>query len=433
MIENAPKRLFLTVQAAILSLLLVLLGGVPLGAAAQEEQAPTVGEIVVDSYDCDTGQLTFHVPVTDLPHDPVDDGSLGYTVVGHYEQGPDSSVPGHGFNVEAQDAPYTGDLQLSVNVPPSNAADIPEGSSDSSGTIASIDISVGVGYESGTGASDTSSTTYTVDCGDATVPSSPEGDDGDGTVTDTADTTGAETVTDDGELIPICVQYFESAPSVQYLTEAQIDEIEAIWAAYDQSDIPPPQITGYPDPATGSCATENGVPIDYDPDSYTLICVPSGPEGTGPLVPQLAINQYLQESEDVILADPDTGDCSPDDASSPEPGEGDDGATVDPTSADTAVDDAVRGGNTAEDGDGTVTEDETNTEVASTDDPVETDSGGTADTEVINGTSGDDVTELPNTGAGRATNGSASILLVTLLSGIAVLCSFTAMRIRPRT
>lgn len=113
----------------------------------------------------------------------------------------------------------------------------------------------------------------------------------------------------DEGLIPVCVQGFESTPGCKYLTQAQIDEIEATWAAYDQSDIPPPQITGYPDPATGSCATESGVPVDYDPEFYTLVCVGSGPEGDGPLVPQLAINHYLGGADDIILADPETGAC----------------------------------------------------------------------------------------------------------------------------
>lgn len=126
----------------------------------------------------------------------------------------------------------------------------------------------------------------------------------------------------DGDLIPVCVQGFESTPGVEYLTQAQIDEIEATWAAYDNKDIPPPRITGYPDPATGSCATENGVPIDYDPAVYTLVCVGSGPEGDGPLVPRLAISRYLTAESDVVLADPETGAC-------PEQGAADDAAQGD--------------------------------------------------------------------------------------------------------
>jgi hypothetical protein len=67
--------------------------------------------------------------------------------------------------------------------------------------------------------------------------------------------------------IPVCVQWFESPVLVEYFTQAQIDEIEATWAAYDYSDIPPPQIMGYPDPATGSCAPQAG---DADGTEYAL-------------------------------------------------------------------------------------------------------------------------------------------------------------------
>jgi len=113
----------------------------------------------------------------------------------------------------------------------------------------------------------------------------------------------------DDDLIPVCVQAFESPVYVDYLTQAQIDEIEAEWAAYDYSDIPPAQIIGYPDPATESCATENGVLKAYDPEFFTPVCVPSGPERDGPLVPQFVSNHYLPGYEDVILTDPGTGAC----------------------------------------------------------------------------------------------------------------------------
>lgn len=131
----------------------------------------------------------------------------------------------------------------------------------------------------------------------------------------------------DKGLIPVCVQAFESPVYVDYLTQAQIDEIEATWAAYDQSDIPPPQITGYPDPTTESCATENGVLKDYDPAFSTPVCVPSGPERDGPLVPQFVSNHYLPAYEDVILADPETGACLQAETSEPLPVESGEGAT----------------------------------------------------------------------------------------------------------
>jgi len=111
------------------------------------------------------------------------------------------------------------------------------------------------------------------------------------------------------DLIPVCVQWFESPVLVEYFTQSQIDEIETTWAAYDYSDIPPPQIMGYPDPATESCATENGALKDYDPAFSTPICVPSGSERDGPLVPQFESNHYLRGYQDVILADPVTGAC----------------------------------------------------------------------------------------------------------------------------
>ena len=61
-----------TRRTALLVLLLGVMSIVPIGAAAQSGPDSTVGEIVVDSYDCDTGLLRFHVPVTDLPHYPDD-------------------------------------------------------------------------------------------------------------------------------------------------------------------------------------------------------------------------------------------------------------------------------------------------------------------------------------------------------------------------
>lgn len=204
-------------------------------------------------------------------------------------------------------------------------------------------------------------------------------------------TTVAETGTNDRNLIPVCVQSFEAAPSVQYLNQAQIDEIETTWAAYDESDIPPSQITGYPDSATGSCATENGEPIDYDPDTYTLICVPSGPEGDGQLVPQLAINQYLQGAEDVILADPDTGGCSPEDPLSPAPGEGEDGATGGSASEDTAGEDVAAETNTTD-----IDEGEDNITAGTGSDGNEPENASSDDSD-----GSDDITSLPETGAAQ--------------------------------
>ncbi|HYH11140.1 MAG TPA: hypothetical protein VD789_02205, partial [Thermomicrobiales bacterium] len=355
-----------------------------------ETPAPTVGDIVIDSYDCETGDLEFHVYVTDLPHDPVDDGSLGYSIVGRYDQGPDSELPASGYNVPAEEAPYTGDLYLTNTMPPTNEGFIYEGSDDPVGSLVSIDISLGVGYDSGDGASDTSSISYPVGCGAAVQPTDPPVN---------PEPTEPDTGSDIGELIPVCVQGFESTPHVQYLTQAQIDEIEATWADYDQSDIPPPQITGYPDPATRSCATENGVPIDYDPEIYTLVCVASGPEGDGPLVPQLAINHYL-DTDTAILADPDTGACSQDETTDDE-----------------------EAGSSEETGD-SATEDASGESV----------SGDGSEGAERDGADDDDgeVTSLPSTGVGVTATEADSPALVLALGGFAALVGFVTLRLRLR-
>lgn len=111
----------------------------------------------------------------------------------------------------------------------------------------------------------------------------------------------------DDALIAVCISSFEDPIHVEWLTEEQIAEIEAL--VEDPFEPPPPKIVGYPDPETGSCATENGELKDYDPDVYTPICVPSGPDRNGPLIVQLAINHYLPAYHNLVLADPVTGAC----------------------------------------------------------------------------------------------------------------------------
>lgn len=122
---------------------------------------------------------------------------------------------------------------------------------------------------------------------------------------------GAAHAQDSGEsLTAVCVSSFESPIVVRYLTDEQITAIEAL--VDDGTDIPPPKIVGYPDPETGSCATENGELKAYDPEHTTPICVPSGPEGNGPLIVMFYSNHYLPSYaayNDVILADPETGVC----------------------------------------------------------------------------------------------------------------------------
>lgn len=104
----------------------------------------------------------------------------------------------------------------------------------------------------------------------------------------------------------VCVQGFEDPIHVEYLTDAQIADIDGL--EQDPSEPPVPQTVGYPDPATGSCATENGELMEYDPEITTPICVSAGPRGET-LVVQFVANHYLTAYDNVILADPETGAC----------------------------------------------------------------------------------------------------------------------------
>lgn len=148
-------------RTAMMLFLLAMMSIVPLGAVAQSGPAPTVGDAVVDSYDCDTGELNFHVPVTDLPHvNPSEaNGSLGYDLLPDYEQGPDTNwMPARIFNPQAAIAPYTGNVHLTLTVPASN--DVPENPGPS-GPLTSVTIIADVGP-------DRSETIYSPDCGDST-------------------------------------------------------------------------------------------------------------------------------------------------------------------------------------------------------------------------------------------------------------------------
>jgi len=136
------------------------------GVSAQT--APTSGEIVVDSYDCESGQLAFHVPVTDLPHVADDTAASDYplanTVRSYYEDGSYVQLAPSTFNPQAQIAPYTGNVYLSRVVPPTNSYE------PSNPAVTSIELTVYVGYGgAGNGAftnpTDTSTTSWEVDCG----------------------------------------------------------------------------------------------------------------------------------------------------------------------------------------------------------------------------------------------------------------------------
>lgn len=79
-------------RTATMLFLLGMMSLVPQGVAAQSSgPAPTVGAIVVESYDCDTGRLDYHVPLTDLPHVPnpgLLEEPLAHYFDASYEQGP---------------------------------------------------------------------------------------------------------------------------------------------------------------------------------------------------------------------------------------------------------------------------------------------------------------------------------------------------------
>ncbi len=167
----------------IAMMLLGMLGFASLGTVAAQGTgpAPTVGEIVVDSYNCASGELKFHVPVTNLPSAPVGNNTyqfpLLYTVDANYEDGSFASANTSSpflplaFNPAATDAPYTGDVDLSSTVSTTNRS----GSQPVASAITSIDLYVAVGY-GGDGADafndpiGTSTTTYTVDCSDEGTP-----------------------------------------------------------------------------------------------------------------------------------------------------------------------------------------------------------------------------------------------------------------------
>ncbi len=112
----------------------------------------------------------------------------------------------------------------------------------------------------------------------------------------------------DEPLIAVCVIAFEAPEHVRYLTDDQIERINQL--ERDPAEPPPPEIVGFPDPATGSCSTVNGELKAYNPETSTPICVPSGSDGNGPFIVEFAWNQYLPAYVDVILADPVTGACT---------------------------------------------------------------------------------------------------------------------------
>jgi hypothetical protein len=165
---HLPARTRTLRQIATLMMVAVLTGLGMLPATsitAQTGPAPTVGEIVVDSHDCESGQLSFHVSVTDLPHVPDDTDFSEYPLANvfraHYETGPYIQLPPSTFNPQAEVAPYTGNVYLTRVIPPTN------GYEPSNPAVVSVDLTVYVGYGGAVhiNPTDTSTTTYEVDCG----------------------------------------------------------------------------------------------------------------------------------------------------------------------------------------------------------------------------------------------------------------------------
>lgn len=184
--NRVHQRLLILVTVALLG----LFGFAP---AAAQDTAPTVGDIVVDSFDCDTGTASFHVPVTDLPLTPPDvNAPLGYSITGNYEQG-SAGLPAFGYTPAAEEAPYTGEVELSLSVPMTGDASL----QGTAGPLQSIVLHVSVGTSDGTGPTDTSSLTYEVECGtsdeDGTSPPATGDDSSDAASDDESDGSG-ETV-----------------------------------------------------------------------------------------------------------------------------------------------------------------------------------------------------------------------------------------------
>lgn len=163
--QRGCRRVMASVIALMLLGMIVL---APASGATAQSSDPAVGEIVVDNFSCETGVLDFHVPVTNLPSAP--EGSSGfdfpllYNFESFYEIGSSFSPSRFSFyNPPAALSPFTGDVFLSLSVPPTNAS----GAEPGTGAVTSVDISVSVGYVgffSETGPTDSSTITYTVDC-----------------------------------------------------------------------------------------------------------------------------------------------------------------------------------------------------------------------------------------------------------------------------
>jgi hypothetical protein len=160
MFRLIDPRTYRRVVLTALTLLLFSLVSIPAAnsAVAQETPAPTVGEIAFESYDCDTGELRFDVPVAGLPHSPRAFGQILWYAAPTYDQGTvDGPAPFWDFNPPPAISPYTGTLSLIYSVPPTNFA---------GGTVTSIFVSVLV-LDADAKTTDSTEATFPVDCGDS--------------------------------------------------------------------------------------------------------------------------------------------------------------------------------------------------------------------------------------------------------------------------
>ncbi len=157
----------LSMLAIIAALLLGMIGFAPASAAAQPIPAPTIGEIAVDSFECETGVLVFHVGVTNLQHvvSPTSDFDVlfKWNYLARFEGGGSSPTPNEFdvYNPPASTSPYTGDVSITASLPT-----IAPGGGATPNSITSIELSAAVYLLASEPPTDTTSTIYTIDCDD---------------------------------------------------------------------------------------------------------------------------------------------------------------------------------------------------------------------------------------------------------------------------
>lgn len=171
--EQWPSRLMALPMIALLLLAMTALGPASTASAQSSNPIPIVGEIVVDRYDCGAELLYFHVPVTNLPSVPEGtsgfDFPLAYSFTSFYEAGmPINPTLFLVYNPPPAPSTFTGDVFLQVEIPSRSTSGIqPE-----TGPFTSIELYVSVGYGgspgfgAGDNPTDTTTTTYAVDCDD---------------------------------------------------------------------------------------------------------------------------------------------------------------------------------------------------------------------------------------------------------------------------